>query len=83
MAPPDRVLVSAPPNVIVSAFARLAQACNLLGRVIRHCNEETLEPKFALEDMTLLYNTITSLLNLLPENEIGGKFSSPAAVCFW
>jgi hypothetical protein len=82
MVPPDRVYVSAPASIKVGPFSRLAQACNLLGRVIRHCNDGSLETKYALEDMMLLYNTTTSLLNLLPVDDASGAYLNPAAVCF-
>lgn len=82
MVPPEHVYVSTPPSVTVSPFARLSQACNLLGRVIRHCNDANLEPKYALDDMMLLYNATASLLDLLPVDDISGAYLNPAAVCY-
>ena len=82
MVSPERVFVSTPPSVTVSPFATLAQACNLLGRVIRHCNDETPEPKFVIDEMSLLYGTVTSLLSLLPVNDVGGEFFNSVAICY-
>jgi hypothetical protein len=61
----------------------MAQASNLLGRTIRHCNDETLEAKFVLEDMRLLSQTTTSLLLLLTsDTEVTGNLNVAVALCF-
>ncbi|KAE8356375.1 fungal-specific transcription factor domain protein [Aspergillus coremiiformis] len=65
MMTPERVSLSSRSTNPVSPFARLAQASNLLGRVIRHCNETTLELSYVLEDFDTLCQTISSLLDLL------------------
>lgn len=83
MVPPERLFLSTPTSVPVSPFARMAQASNLLGRVIRHCNDETLEPKFVLEDIELLSQTTSSLLRLLTsDTKMTGNLNVAAALCF-
>ncbi|KAH8810901.1 fungal-specific transcription factor domain protein [Xylogone sp. PMI_703] len=67
MVPPERVSLSSSVRITVSPFARAAQASNLLGRVIRHCNDQTASPTFMLEDMELLHQATSSLLTLLAE----------------
>ncbi|KAH7024216.1 fungal-specific transcription factor domain protein [Ilyonectria destructans] len=64
VVPPERVSLSAQRSS-VSPFARLAQAANLLGRVIRHCNETSLELQFLLDDFETLSQAIFSLIELL------------------
>lgn len=56
--------VDTDPNLI-SPFAHLGQAANLLGRVIRHCNDMIADIKYILENSMLLFGTITSLLDIL------------------
>jgi hypothetical protein len=82
MVPPERLFLSSPTSTPVSPFARLAQASNLLGRVIRHCNDETLEIELALEEITLLHNTTSSLLSLLTgDSDATMAFYNAAAIC--
>ncbi|KAF4965163.1 hypothetical protein FSARC_7030 [Fusarium sarcochroum] len=64
MVPPERVSLSSQ-QTPVGPFARLAQAANLLGRVIRHCNETSLELDFVLDNFEALDQTILSLMALL------------------
>jgi hypothetical protein len=64
MVPPERVSLSSQRGA-VSPFARLAQAANLLGRVIRHCTETKLELHFVLDNFETLDQTIFSLTELL------------------
>ncbi|KAH8817154.1 fungal-specific transcription factor domain protein [Xylogone sp. PMI_703] len=80
MVPPQRVFVSTPTNVPVGSFARLAQASNLLGHVIRHCDDQTSDVAFIVGDMTLLHQTIGSLLELLGAGSTRESCSA-AAVC--
>lgn len=65
---PERVLVSSPPDVKISFFARLAQASNLVGRVIRHCEDEELQIQFAVEESQRLYHTSQSLSDIISLN---------------
>ncbi|KAJ5619730.1 fungal-specific transcription factor domain protein [Penicillium lagena] len=64
MVPPEQVLVSAPSNVMVSPFARLAQSANLAGR-IRHCDDDNIEIRDSVERFELLHGTTLSLLELI------------------
>ncbi|KAJ5923880.1 hypothetical protein N7466_008067 [Penicillium verhagenii] len=70
---PERVLLSSNSDTPVSAFARLAQASNLLGRVVKHCNDTSMEPEYSLDSFERLTQTIIALLQLLTTNE---EFSS-------
>ncbi|KAL3479386.1 hypothetical protein BJX99DRAFT_78198 [Aspergillus californicus] len=67
MVLPERISLSSGNNIdTLTPFARLAQASNLLGRVIRHCNDTTLQLGFVIEDFEALYQALYSLLELLP-----------------
>jgi hypothetical protein len=69
MVSPERVSLSSSSNGVTTPFSRLAQASNLLGRVIRHCNDRTMEGKFALDDFYILCQMITSLIELVPVDD--------------
>lgn len=82
MVPPERLFLSSPSSILVSPFARLAQASNLLGRVIRHCNDESLDVELVLEDITLLNQTTSSLLSLLTgDSDATMAFYNATAIC--
>jgi hypothetical protein len=66
MVPPERVSLSSKTiTKEISSFARLAQASNLLGRVIRHCGDSSLEINFMLDGFETLCQANYSLLELL------------------
>lgn len=69
MLPPDHIYVSSQQSA-ASPFARLAQAAYLLGRVIRHCNDDDLDPQFILDNYETLSQAIISLTELLA---VGGQ----------
>ncbi|KAH8803327.1 fungal-specific transcription factor domain protein [Xylogone sp. PMI_703] len=82
IVPPERVSLSSPTSISVSPFARVAQASNLLGRVIRHCNDRTSSPAFMLDNMELLHQTTSSLIVLLTDDpSIADSFYLAHAVC--
>lgn len=83
MAPPERVSLSSQ-QPKVSPFAGLAQAANLLGRVIRHCNETSLELNFVLDNLETLSQTILSLTELLSVeySTATTEMRTATAVCF-
>ncbi|KAL4911364.1 hypothetical protein BDW74DRAFT_172828 [Aspergillus multicolor] len=68
MMPPDRVSLSSSTTNVLGSFARLSQASNLLGRVIRHCNDSApnMDVNFVLDNFDALHQAISSLLELLP-----------------
>ncbi|EAW06925.1 transcription factor domain protein [Aspergillus clavatus NRRL 1] len=84
MVPPERVSLSSQTVHTLSPFARLAQAANLLGRVIRHCNDTTLEINFVLDDFETLCQAIYSLMELLPNDDPLVRMDATLArtVCF-
>jgi hypothetical protein len=81
MVAPERLYVSSPAMAVASPYARLAQAFNLLGRVIRHCDDHGQDLNFMLDEMRTLHQATSALLELT-ENE--GSDGSPvaSAVCF-
>lgn len=83
IVPPERVCLSSLASS-VSPFARLAQASNLLGRVIRHCNETALELEFILDNFEMLCQTIFSLMGLLFQDDSTASIetSIAATICF-
>lgn len=81
--PPERVCLSSLTSS-VSPFARLAQASNLLGRVIRHCNDTALELDFVLDNYEMLCQSIFSLVELLSQDDSTASMESSIAttICF-
>lgn len=65
-----------------SPFSRLAQASHLLGKVIRHCNDETQNLQAAQEEVETLYQSITTLLALLNKDAQSTlRFQNAVAIC--
>ncbi|KAJ5522778.1 hypothetical protein N7513_013351 [Penicillium frequentans] len=81
---PERVLLSSNSDTPVSSFARLAQASNLLGRVVKHCNDTSLEIEYVLDNFERLTQTIIAFLQLITTNQdlSSNPFSTAAAICF-
>lgn len=81
---PERVLLSSNSDTPVSSFARLAQASNLLGRVVKHCNDTALEIEYMLDNFERLTQTIIAFLQLITTNQdwSSNPFSTAAAICF-
>lgn len=81
---PERVLLSSNSDAPVSSFARLAQASNLLGRVIKHCNDTSLEIEYVLDNFERLTQTIIAFLQLITtsQDSSSNPFSNAAAICF-
>lgn len=80
MVPPQRLFISTPNTIPVSSFARLSQASNLLGLVLRHCEDQTDNVAFIVNDMTLLHQTISSLFGLVGP-EAPAPCYTAAALC--
>lgn len=78
---PDRLYVSSPSSAVTSSFARLAQAYNLQGRVIRHCDEQDQDLAFMLDEMGALHHAL-SALSELTTTEGSEHFYVSTAVCF-
>ncbi|KAH8804854.1 hypothetical protein F5884DRAFT_884648 [Xylogone sp. PMI_703] len=76
----ERLYVSSPATAITSPHARLAQAFNLLGRIIQHCDDRDQDLAFMLEEMNTL-NQATSALLDLTMNEHDSSYIA-TAVCF-
>jgi hypothetical protein len=83
MVPPERLSLLSQQGA-VSPFARLAQAANLLGRVIRHCTDAELDFHFVLDDFETLDQTIFSLMELLAAEHSAASMEMCIAttVCF-
>jgi hypothetical protein len=81
MVAPERLCVSSPATAITSPYARLAQAFNLLGRVIRHCDDRDQDLAFILEEMITLHQATSALLELTMNEESEGSYVA-SAVCF-
>ena len=81
---PERVSLQASQNTMLSPFSHLAQASNLLGRVIRHCNDTSLEIQFVLDDLEALTQAIFSLMELLSIERLTAstKICTATAICF-
>lgn len=83
MVPPECVSLASYQSA-VSLFARMAQASNLLGRVIRHCNDTMLELDFVLDEFETLSNTTGSLIELLTVDSpsTSMEVSIASSICF-
>ncbi|RDW74891.1 fungal specific transcription factor protein [Coleophoma cylindrospora] len=77
----ERLYVSSPTTASASPYARLAQAYNLLGRVIRHCNDPIQDLAFMLDEMSTLHQATSALLELTANEESEGSYVA-LAVCF-
>ncbi|KAH8691530.1 hypothetical protein BGW36DRAFT_54062 [Talaromyces proteolyticus] len=67
----------------VSQFSRMAQAAHLLGQAIRHCNDETSNMSFVLEDIDVVCQATNSLLNLMTANRDDTVcYYVAVAICF-
>lgn len=81
MVPPERVYLSSSAGP-ASPFARLAQASHLLGRVIRHVDDEPLDPQSTLNEIRLLSDTIFSLLHLIrADSRRGEGYWAARSIC--
>jgi hypothetical protein len=81
MGVPERLYISSPTTAITSSYARLAQAFHLLGRVIRHCDDQDQDLNFMLEEMSTLHQATSSLLELTTNEESQDSYVA-TAVCF-
>ena len=83
MTLPEKIFLSYPTDLPVSPYARVAQATNLLGKVIRHCEDFGSEPEFTRDRMVLLNQTTSSLLDLLQfDSNSADSCHDAAALCF-
>ncbi|GAD96496.1 fungal specific transcription factor domain protein [Paecilomyces variotii No. 5] len=78
---PERLYMSSPTTAVTSPYARLAQAYNLMGRVIRHCDDEDQHLTFILEEMGTLHHAISALLDLVAHEKPEDSYVVKA-VCF-
>lgn len=66
MTTSEPLYVSSPTTVRASPFARTCQATHLLGRLIRHLNDQNVEPAFRFSEAGQLHRTFAALASLLP-----------------
>lgn len=81
MISPERLYVSSPTTVKTGSYARLAQAFNLQGRVIRHCDDQDQDLAFMLEEMSTLHHATSALLDLIANDDSESSYVA-LAVCF-
>ncbi|KAJ5746930.1 fungal-specific transcription factor domain protein [Penicillium nucicola] len=84
MMSPERVLLSSGSTNTVSSFARMAQASNLLGLVIRHCNDTSMDLEYVLNNFELLSRSLKSLLEMTGNDKdaMSSEMSTATALCF-
>jgi hypothetical protein len=84
MISPERVSLSSGNNSTVNGFARMAQASNLLGLVIRHCNDTPMELEYVLENFKILTRSLKSLLELSAseKDSMFNDMNAATAICF-
>jgi len=83
MTASEPLFVSSPTSIRAGSFARTCQAAHLLGRVIRHKNDQSLEPLFRLSEAAQLYRTIRALsLLLLAELNASRDVGTATALCY-
>jgi hypothetical protein len=81
MRAPERLYISSPATEIVSPYARLAQEFNLLGRVIRHCDDQDPELGFMLDELNTLHQATSALLEMIRHEDPEDSYEI-IAVCF-
>lgn len=81
MFAPERLYISSPATSKTSPYARLAQAFNLLGRVIRHCDDQGQDLAFMLEEMNTLHQATSALLELTRNEESDNSHVATAVCC--
>jgi hypothetical protein len=81
---PERVLLSSNSDTPVSPFARLAQASNLLGLVVKHCNDTSMDIEYVLDNFERLTQTLIAFLQLLTTSQdlSSNPFTTASAICF-
>ncbi|KAI9806570.1 MAG: hypothetical protein M1833_003757 [Piccolia ochrophora] len=81
----ERLFVSSPTNLHASSYARMCQAGHLLGRVLRHMNDRTLDLQFRVQEATQLHRATKALLALLPRDDpqqMDSTTHSAVALCY-
>jgi len=74
--------ISTPSSLIIGVFARECQISHLVGRVIRHVFDPTLDVTFQEEEAILLERTLLAFLPLLLEEGIVfGKYCVALGIC--
>lgn len=81
MVSPERIYLSSLPTTITSPYARLAQSYNLLGRIIRHCDDRDPELAFMLEEVSTLHQATSALLEMISHEEPEDSYVA-SSVCF-
>ncbi|KAH7409419.1 hypothetical protein BKA64DRAFT_742516 [Cadophora sp. MPI-SDFR-AT-0126] len=81
MAAPERLYISSPMAARSSSFARLAQAYNLLGRVIQHCDDQDQDLSFMLDELSTLDQATSSLMEVA-RNDINEDLTLAISICF-
>lgn len=84
MTPSEPIFVSSPTHIRAAPFARTCQAAHLLGRMISHRNDGSLDSQFQFSEAVQLHRTISALSSLLPnEFEMAPeRLSTAVALCF-
>ena len=78
MTTSEPLYVSSPTSAKASPFARTCQATHLLGRLIRHLNDRTIEPFFRFSEAAQLHRTLAALSSVLDSSP--QKLSSATAM---
>lgn len=84
VTPSEPIFVTSPTNIKVGAFARACQASYLMGRVITHRDDHSVEPSFRFKSALQLHRTVKALLpSLTCEFETNpAKLSTAMALCY-
>lgn len=81
MIAPERLYILSPTTANTSPYARLAQAFNLLGRVIKHCDDKNQDIPFILQEMSTLNQAIFALLELTRKEDFQDSYLTKL-VCY-
>jgi hypothetical protein len=76
----EPLYVSSPATVRASPFARTCQAIHLLGRLIRHLSDRSVEPAFRFSEARQLHRTFATLASLLPDEFQGSPDQLSSAI---
>ncbi|KAI9726662.1 MAG: hypothetical protein M1834_008975 [Cirrosporium novae-zelandiae] len=84
MNPAGPLYVSSDSNIPASTFARTCQAAHILGRVLRHRNDQSLDCSYRLAEALQLIRTVEALQVLLNDESTTApqRMSTAVAICY-
>lgn len=74
--------LATPANITIGQFGRECQVSHLIGRVLRHAFEPTLDEAFHIEESSQLERTLMAFMPLLVQEELQfGRYCAALGIC--